>query len=179
MNKLILADCSPSVYTVVQGAFPETEFEIFPFSDGAVMIKELETIQPDVVLLNLSLDTTDGYEVCNFLNSQEKFRAIPIFLLKSAFDRVDEERVEKLEYRELVEEPFDSMRLLQKVREALGGEPDTHTLPEAPMTAEDLSVGADLENKIRNLVAEHIRESENRIVARLKARGLEVLEKEE
>ena len=179
MIKLILADCTPSVYAVVHAAFPGTEFQIFTFSDGRKMIAELEAIQPDVILLNLFLESKDGYEVCRFLNNQERFKNIPLFLLGGAFERVDEERIEGLEYRELLEEPFDSSGLLRKVRETLGGEFDPQTLPEEPVSTEKFSSGAELDGRIQSLIAKHVRESEDRIIERLKARDLESHKKEE
>ncbi len=176
---MIVADCTPSVFTAVQAAFPETEFEIITFSDGHEMIKELETIQPDVILLNLFLDSKDGYDVCRFLNHQERFKTVPLFLLQGAFERVDEERMGGLEYRELIEEPFDSMSLVRKVRDAVEINFDPQTLPEEPVSSEDRSGSAELEDKIKNLIAEHIRESEDRIVDRLKVCVLEDMNKEE
>lgn len=179
MIKVIVADCTPSVYTVIAAAFPRTEFEIFTFSDGQKMLAEMTAIQPDVILLNLFLGSKDGYDVCRFLNSQEQFKAIPLFLLKGAFERIDEERIKGLEYRELLEEPFDSNGLLQKIRDVLGGALDPQTLPEDPVPSEALSMGVELEDKIKSLIAEQLRESEDRIVNRLKAQDLEGLKKEE
>ncbi|MCJ7581100.1 MAG: response regulator [Candidatus Aminicenantes bacterium] len=179
MIKVIVADCTPSVYTVIVAAFPRTEFEIFTFSDGQKMLAEMTAIQPDVILLNLFLGSKDGYDVCRFLNSQEQFKAIPLFLLKGAFERIDEERIKGLEYRELLEEPFDSNGLLQKIRDVLGGALDPQTLPEDPVPSEALSMGVELEDKIKSLIAEQLRESEDRIVNRLKAHDLEGLKKEE
>ena len=179
MYKLIVADCTPSVFTVIRAAFPDTEFEIFTFSDGAQMLAEFEAIQPDAVLLGLFLDSKDGYDVCRFLNNQKRFKTIPLFLLKGGFERVDEERIGELEYRELIEEPFDSMELLGKVRDALGGDFDPQTLPEEPVPLNEISLSVELEAKIKNLVAEHVRESEDRIVKRLKTSDLEGNKKEE
>ncbi len=179
MIRLIVADCTPSVLTVIQVAFPDTEFEIFTFSDGRKMIAELEDIQPDVILLNLFLDSKDGYDVCRYINNQERFKAIPLFLLKGAFDRIDEQRIGGLEYRKLIEEPFDSMALLRKIRKTLGGDHDPLTLPEEPVLSKDFSISAELEDKIENLIAKRVRESEERIVNRLKARSLGGINKEE
>ncbi len=176
---MILADCTPSIFTAVRAAFPETEFEISTFSDGHEMITELETIKPDVILLNLFLDTKDGYDVCRFLNHQERFKTVPFFLLQGAFEQVDEERIGGLEYRELIEEPFDSMSLVRKIRDAVGSDFDPQTLPEEPVSVEDHFGGAELDDKIKNLIAEHIRDSEDRIVGRLKAVVLEDMNKEE
>ena len=178
MIKVIVADCTHSIFTVIEMVFPGTEFEIFTFSDGQRMIDELEVIQPDVILLNVFLDSKDGYDVCRFLNNQEKFKEIPVFLLKGAFERIDEERIKELEYRELFEEPFDSNALLQNIRGLMGGAHDPQTLPEDPVLSEALSMGRELEGKIKGLIAEQLRESEERIVDRLKAQDLEGIKKE-
>ena len=179
MIKVIVADCTPSVFTVIEAAFPGTEFEIFTFSNGQKMIAELAAIQPDVILLNLFLDSKDGYDVCRFLNNQEQFKLVPLFLLKGAFERIDEERIKGLEYRELLEEPFDSNGLLQKIRETMGGDHDPQTLPEDPVPSEKLSLGEELEDRIKSLIAEQLRESESRIVNRLKINDLKGFKKEE
>jgi DNA-binding response OmpR family regulator len=157
MIKVIVADCTPSVYTVIAAAFPRKEFEIFSFSDGAEMIAEAEAIQPDVILLSLSLNSRDGYDVCSFLNTQESFKTIPLFLLVGAFERVDRERITGLKYRELIEEPFDSTELLRKVRETLRGERDPQTLPEEPIPVEELPMGTEWEDRIKILIAEHLK----------------------
>ncbi len=154
---MILADCTPSVVTAVQAAFPETEFDISFFSDGHEMLTKLETFQPDVILLNLFLESKDGYDVCRFLNHQERFKTVPLFLLQGAFESVDEERIEGLEYRELIEEPFDSISLVRKVRDAAGSDFDPQTLPEEPVPVEDRSGDVELEDKIKNLIAEHLK----------------------
>ncbi len=157
MIKVILADCTPSVVTAVRAAFPETEFEISTFSDGQKMLTELETFQPDVILLNLFLYSKDGYDVCRFLNNQERFKTVPLFLLQGAFESVDEGRIDGLEYRELIEEPFDSISLVRKVRDAAGNDFDPQTLPEEAVPAEDRSGGVELEDKIKSLIAEHMK----------------------
>jgi len=176
---LIVADCTPSVLTVIEAAFPGSEFEISNFSDGQKMISELAAIQPDVILLNLFLDSKDGYDVCRFINNHEQFKRVPLFLLKGAFERIDEERIKGLEYRELIEEPFDTNGLLQKIRDLMRGDHDPQTLPEDPVPSETFSGGVELEDKIKSLIAEQLRESEDRIVNRLKAHDLEGPNKEE
>lgn len=172
MQRILVADCAPAVFSAVRSAFPGTEFEILAFSDGTEVIEALEMVQPDVILLNLFLQSKDGYDVCHFLNNQERFKKIPVFLLKGAFDPVDEERLSGLEYRELIEEPFDSGRLARKVREVVGEDSDPLTLPEEPVLAGDFPGSHGLEEKMRNLVAEEFLKNEDRIVDRLKTRIL-------
>jgi len=168
MYKLIVADCSPSVFEAVQASLPEAEFEIHFFSDGTEVIKALDEIRPDAVLLNLSLKAKDGYDVCHFINSQERFFKIPLFFLKGAFEPVDEEKLSGLNFRELIEEPFDSQSLSGKIREVLEGGDEPPILPEEPVLDEQGRFSPGLDRDLRDRMTAELAAFETRIEERLK-----------
>ena len=128
--KLVVADSSPSCQKAIQMAFPEQEFEIHPFRDGLELIKALSQISPDAILLNLSLPNRDGYEIGIYLKSQDELKQAPLILLKGAFEQLDEERISGLDYDEIVQEPFDSERLVRIIRDLIEKKKNPQTLPE-------------------------------------------------
>ena len=163
MFKLIVADCAPSIFNAIQAALPEAEFEIFPFSDGTEVIKSLDRIKPDALLLNLFLKAKDGYDVCHFINSHDRFQKIPLFLLKGAFEPVDEERLSGLKYWEMIEEPFDSKILALKIREAVEGGDEPPILPEEPVLEGNPLTSSGSGRDVRDWVVEILGRNENRI----------------
>lgn len=163
MFKLIAADCSPSILSAIQAALPEAEFEIFSFSDGTEVIKALDRIKPDILLLNLFLKARDGYEVCHFINSHDHFQKIPLFLLKGAFEPVDEERLSGLKYWGMIEEPFDSKILALKIREAVEGGDEPQILPEEPVLGGDPLPSSGSGRDVRDWVVETLGRNEDRI----------------
>lgn len=134
--KLIVADSSPTIQKTVKMAFSDSEFEIYAFNDGIEVMNSLGQISPDAVLLNLFLPRRDGYEVGFFLKSQEEFKQTSLILLKGAFDPLDKKRIAGLDYDEIVQEPFDSERLVSIVRELIEQKKDPQTLPEEPVLDE-------------------------------------------
>lgn len=128
--KLIVADSSSSVQKAIQMAFSNSDYEIYPFEDGLEVMKSLSQINPDAILLSLSLPHKDGYEVGRYLRNQEQFKQTSLVFLKGAFDPIDTERIAGLDYDEIVHEPFDSERLAQLVRDIIEGKKDPQTLPE-------------------------------------------------
>lgn len=134
--KVVVADRSPSIQKAIQMAFPDSEFEIFPFKDGLEVMRALNQISPDAILLNLSLPRKDGYEVGFYLKSQEKLRQASLILLKGAFEQLDKEKVSELDYDEIVQEPFDSERLVRIVRNLIEKKRNPQTLPEEPLMDE-------------------------------------------
>lgn len=134
--KLVVADSSPTIQKVIQLSFSEAGFEIYPFEDGGNLIKSLEQVAPDAVLLSLSLPNKDGYEVATFIKNHEEFGKIPLFFLRGIFEPVDQERISCLEYDDIIQKPFDSEKLASQVKELIDKRKGPHTFPEEPFLDE-------------------------------------------
>ncbi len=186
--KLIIGDASPSVQKIIQMAFPETDFELHPFEDGLEVIQSLGAINPDAVLLSLSLPSRDGYEVGRYLRSRESFHKTALILLRNAFETLDLEKLRGLDCDEIVLKPFDSEKLARTVREIIDRKKGPHSLPEesfleeaaiqaaiplfeeeefapSPLTASE----GDLEEKVRHALKEEILAMERELEKRLRA----------
>jgi DNA-binding response OmpR family regulator len=131
--KLIVADSSPSIQKVIQMAFSGSEFDIYTFDDGLEVMTSLSQINPDVVLLNLSLPRKDGRDIAFYIRSHDEFKNTLLILLIGAFDRLEKEKIADLDYDEIIQEPFDSERLLQLVKELIERKRDPQTFPEEPV----------------------------------------------
>jgi len=199
--KLIVADSSPSVQKVVQMAFPAPDFEIYPFEDGLDLLESIGQINPDAILLSLSLPSKDGYEIGRYLRSREDFRKTALVLLKNAFEPVDPDRIRALDYDEMVQKPFDSEDLARLVRDAIDRKKGPQSFPEEAFLDENPASGTlplfeepgfhpspmpplpdeEREERIRESIREEIlsveRELEKRLKASLRAEMKDWLEK--
>lgn len=172
--KLVVADNSPSVVKAIQAAFPQTEYVIYSFSDGQELKQALSAIQPDAILLSLSLPARLGYELGLSLKAEESFKNIPLLLLRQAFDLLDEESLAGIDHDELVTEPFDSGKLERTVRDLIEKNRGPQTLPEDPFPAGDSELEAPEggEEKVLSLVKKELSEAEARIEERIKIKLL-------
>jgi DNA-binding response OmpR family regulator len=172
--KVIVADSSPSVQRAAKMAFSNSEFKIYPFADGQEVLKHLSQIEPDVVLLRLSLPPENGYELACRIKTEEKFKGISIILFKGVFEEIDEKKMAELEYDELIPLPFDSDKLARLVQDLIGGRNDPQTLPEEIELDEilGLEIQTGLDEKVKSLVSKEFREAEREWVERIKDRLL-------
>ena len=115
-HKILIAEDSPSALKLIQMSFPATEFEIYAFRDGQEAWDSLSQLSPDAILLNLSLPGKDGYELGERIKNQEGLGKVPLFLIKEAFEPLDKERLEALAFEAIVQKPFDSDALVQRIR---------------------------------------------------------------
>lgn len=92
----------------------------------------MQQVQPETVVLALSLPGKNGYEIAHSIKGQDQYRDLPLLLLQSAFEGLDEEALEGLDYDGIVQKPFDSEALAERIRTLIGGSRTPDTLPEEP-----------------------------------------------
>jgi DNA-binding response OmpR family regulator len=172
--KLIVAHNSPSVHRAIRLAFPEQDFEIFYFKNGVEVMQELNQINPDAILLSLSLHEEDGYEIGRYLKTQDKFKQIPLLLFYGAFEFLSEERIAGLVYDELIQEPFDSEKLVRIVFDLIEKRRGPQTLPEEP-SYDDVPFPLspiEMDARVKDLVKREIVEVERELEKRIRVRIL-------
>lgn len=173
--RLLVAHSSPSVMKAILTAFPEPEYEVHQFKSGVEVMQEINQIDPDAILLSLSLHEENGYEIGRYLKEQEKFKQIPLILFYGAFETVLEETMEGSSYDALVQEPFDSEKLAQTTLELIEKRKGPQTLPEEPVLdgepyrEERVVLDEDIKEFVRKEIYGAERELEKRIHARVLA----------
>jgi CheY-like chemotaxis protein len=130
--KIIVADQSVSVQKTVQLAFPEPEFRLFPFEDGAELLDSVGEIRPDAVLISLSLPGRDAGDVGRLLRGREDLKRVPLLFLRGTFEALDPSKAAP-DHDGIVQKPFDSERLAATVRELIEKKAGPSTLPEEPV----------------------------------------------
>jgi DNA-binding response OmpR family regulator len=139
---IVLADPSPSIQKAAQLVFAEPEFRLSVFDNGAALLESVAGLQPDALVVSLSLPGRDGYEVGRSLRSRAELATIPLVGLKGTFESMDGERTVPPEYDEIVLKPFDSERLAAIVRELIARKTGPPSLPEDPAWAGEEGVSA-------------------------------------
>lgn len=171
--KLIVADSSPSVQEAIRLAFPGSEFEIFAFGDGMAVMKNLNQINPDVILLSLSLPEKDGYEIGSYLKSQKEFRKTPLVFLKGTFETLNQQKVAGLDYDEIIQKPFDSQKLAQSIKDIIERRQNPMTLPEEPLL--DEMTLKDYKEEIQDFIQQQILKLESELEQNIRERIIKEL----
>ncbi len=89
MAKIMLADDMPTSRLLLKNILVKQGNEVFDYDNGQSVLDEIESINPDVVLLDVEMPGISGLEACKELRKSEKFYNIPICMI-SARDAEDE-----------------------------------------------------------------------------------------
>lgn len=121
-RKLLLADDSITIQKVIDLTFSDEGIEVTTVGNGEQALSKLEELQPDIVLADIFMPGRNGYEVCEHIKRDERFRHIPVMLLVGSFEPFDEAEARRVGADDYLTKPFQSIRqLVSKVTALISG----------------------------------------------------------
>ena len=118
LPEIILAEDSNTmrkIFTMVLAGEPCT---LITVPSGREALEKARQIRPALMIADLSMDD-DGYYVCREMKADPALAEIPVLLLHSPLNPLDEDRAGAVGADGDIEKPFDSVDLLEKVRNYL------------------------------------------------------------
>lgn len=92
-------------------------FEYRSALDGQSALAEAREKHPSLIVLDLMLPDTDGFEVCRKLKSQQETREIPIVMLTALSDEENQRKGRECGASDYITKPFDPDVLMAAIKE--------------------------------------------------------------
>jgi len=115
----LIIDDDPRIQDTIESQlFPEG-YELFFKNSGIDAIRDLDELQPDVILLDLMMPGMNGFDVCSHIKDTKEYRHVPVIMV-TALDDVDY-LVTGLETGadEFISKPVNGAELRARVRSML------------------------------------------------------------
>ncbi len=122
-KKILLADDSITIQKVVSLTLANEDYELVIVGDGDSALKKAREIRPDLVIADLSMPGMSGYELCEAIKRDEELQSIPVMLLASTFEAIDEEKAERVGADGHMVKPFESEELIARIKDLLSRPP--------------------------------------------------------
>ncbi|MCP4398351.1 MAG: diguanylate cyclase [bacterium] len=116
--KVLLVDDSHANIAMLTKVL-ESEYDIDAANDGGSVLRYIESILPDLILLDIMMPDMDGYEVCRRLKADERTKDIPIVFTASRDEEDDEFRGLELGAIDYITKPFSKAIVRARVRNHL------------------------------------------------------------
>jgi len=110
-KKILVADDSLTIQKVIRLALSGDGYEIQTVSDGKEAIEQASLFRPDICIIDVSLPHYDAYQIREHFIMKPDLKNIPVILMSSAFEKVDETRAERLGFAGHLIKPFDPSHL--------------------------------------------------------------------
>lgn len=94
-------------------------FELTCAKSGAEAMELLQTLRPDLIMLDIHMPEMNGFEVMDWLNKQEELNEIPVVFLTADSDRDVEIQGLKKGAKEYIQKPFVADIMIERVTRLL------------------------------------------------------------
>jgi CheY-like chemotaxis protein len=119
MSRILLADDSPQALRLGEQILSAQGMEVVSVTDGAVAMRRLSDVNPDLLITDLYLTTKSGFELARFMKGEPAFRDIPIIFAAAPNDVFDEQDARNAGADAILRKPFEASGLLDIVQTLL------------------------------------------------------------
>ena len=116
---IMIVDDSVTVRKVTSRLLERHGYDVVTAKDGVDAIEQLETVKPDLMLLDIEMPRMDGFEVTNLVRHHEVHRELPIIMITSRTGEKHRERALSLGVNQYMGKPFQEEMLLENVESLL------------------------------------------------------------
>ena len=115
MPQLLIIDDSVEIHKLMKFWLKKDNFEIISAFDGQSGFKQAVKVVPDVILIDVIMPDTDGFEVCKRLKSNADLKKIPIIIITASYLNVVEKK-SSLKAECILLKPYELKDLLSNVK---------------------------------------------------------------
>jgi two-component system KDP operon response regulator KdpE len=115
-TSILLVDDDPQLIRLVRANLESVGYKVLPALDARSALKLIDMEMPDMIILDIMLPETDGYELCQRIR---EFASIPIIMLTAKVEDIDKVKGLKLGADDYVTKPFNVQELLARIEAVL------------------------------------------------------------
>lgn len=119
---VLVVDDDTALAEMIQLALERLDLDVITCNDGRDAAKQLRTIQPRVIVLDVMLPGVHGFELARMIRGSERFAGTRLIMMSGAYKgwRIKEDVRESFQADAFFEKPFELIPLREKVQELLG-----------------------------------------------------------
>jgi len=115
MKIIFVVDDSDTSLSIAKKAL-ENQYRVLTMASGERMLKFLEKITPDLIILDIQMPEMDGFEAIKILKSKPLYGDIPVMFLTSCSDPDIEAKGFELGAVDFILKPFSALVLLNRIK---------------------------------------------------------------
>lgn len=119
---ILVVDDSPTVRKLISGKLEKAGHNVICSNDGLEAIEKLDSLVPDLVLLDITMPRMDGYQVCKMIRANAATKDIPVVMISGKDGFFDKVRGRLAGTSGYITKPFGPETLMRAVEAYLKGE---------------------------------------------------------
>jgi two-component system cell cycle response regulator DivK len=118
--KILYVEDNPENRLLVRRILLAEDFDVLEAGDAYQAMKIIETVKPDLILMDINLPEVDGYTLTARMKENPKLSQVPIIALTANVMKGDRERILDSGCDGYIQKPIDVDALPVQIRNFLG-----------------------------------------------------------
>jgi len=119
-KRVLIAEDEPHIVVSLEFLLRQAGYEVHVATDGEQTLRALQSVRPDLVLLDLMLPLVHGFEICARVRADPELAGIRIVVLTAKGRTTEIEKGLALGADAYVTKPFGTRELMATVRRLIG-----------------------------------------------------------
>ena len=120
MKTIMVVDDEETLRELLKAVLEAENFNVVEAVDGNDCIKKLNTVKPDLILLDMMMPGMSGRETCEKIRANQKTKNLKvIFLTVARFSETGKDTLKKMDVADYITKPFDNADLVKRVKKQL------------------------------------------------------------
>jgi twitching motility two-component system response regulator PilG len=113
--KVMIIDDSNTIRRTAEALLKKAGYDVFTASDGFEAMSLITSNEPDIIFVDIMMPRLDGYQTCQLIKNNKKFRDTPVIMLSSKDGLFDRARGRIAGSQEHVNKPFTQEELIDVI----------------------------------------------------------------
>ena len=118
-HRVALVEDEPDIASLVSSSLQKEGYKVDHFATGSRFLLALQKHIPDLILLDLMLPDTDGFEICKTLRRNEAWSRIPIIIMTAKSEESDKVVGLELGADDYITKPFSLKEMTARIKAVL------------------------------------------------------------
>jgi two-component system, OmpR family, alkaline phosphatase synthesis response regulator PhoP len=119
--KILIVDDEPNIVLSLEFLMEQSGYEVAIARDGEQALQQVESFQPDLILLDIMMPVRNGYEVCQKIRENSAWDRVKIVMLSAKGRDLEVSKGLALGADAYVTKPFSTKELIAQVQDLLAG----------------------------------------------------------
>ena len=103
---ILLVDDSFLDLTILSAMLSEQNYTVQRTSSAAAALRIVETLVPDIIMLDINMPEMNGYDLCQRLKAHPKAAEIPVIFVSASDNGIDKQKAFNVGGADYIEKPF-------------------------------------------------------------------------
>ncbi|NET45099.1 hybrid sensor histidine kinase/response regulator [Okeania sp. SIO2B3] len=119
LPSILVIDDEPNNFDVIEALLSDQDYELYYAASGEEGIANLETYNPDLILLDVMMPGIDGIEVCRQIKATSVWQAVPIIMITALSAKSDLANCLNAGADDFISKPVNAIELRARVSSML------------------------------------------------------------